>query len=286
MVALTTDVQLSTAEADALAYQVLNTAQIFAGGLVAVGTPTHPTAGRRGRAFPWTGAAGERLVGISISGGVNGAGVTGNAAETVEVSVSPLGRVAKRVTVTGVTTLAGVGEPVFAADDDSRTLTLTRPTRGIAVGKVTRFYTGSICDVYLYSQAELDATAGVGQRYLMPLGSYDMDTIATGNVTTSLVMPHAGRFISLHAKVDIAVAGAGATTDFNLEIGAVNVTGGVVTVSTAASAVKGVINNGTAITGANVFSEGALLDIEAVTAVDAAAGRVDLYALVERLAGA
>ena len=284
--ALTADVQISTAGADTLAYPVLSGATIYAGGVVAVGTPTHPTAGRRGRAFAWTGAAGERIVGLSISGGVNNAGVVGIVAETVEVSVTPLGQVAKRITVTGVTTLAGVGEPVFAADDDIQTVTLTRPARGVAIGKVTRYYTGSICDVYLYSHAELDAIAGVGQRYVMLLGHFDADTMATGNLRTSMVTPHAGRFISLHAVVDVPIAGAGGTTNINLEIGGTNVTGGVVTVSTAAGGTKGTVLNGTAITAANVFSEGSLLDIEATTGVDATGGSFDLYALVERLAGA
>ena len=82
---------------------------------------------------------------------------------------------------------------------------------------------------------------------------------------------------------DIA-SGGGGTVDYNLEIGGTNVTGGVVTI--ADGDVQGDKKSGTAITGAAVFHEGDLIDVEAVVGTANTGGRFDLFAKVIRKPGA
>lgn len=271
-------------------FQIRNASVVYHGAMAALGSPTHATSANRGRISPFTGAAGEIPVGLILPGpNVDRDGYTGDTSESpvpdAEVAIG--GGVLEDVGVAGASAVTDcVGSLVYLNDTDnpSADLTLTRPTRGVPQGIVVAYRSGDNCDVYLFSMAEIYiiGLTGNGQE-LMHLGHFDANTVANGDLRTAIPMPFRGRFLEVFAMIDEAVAGAGATASINLEIDGTNVTGGVVTV--AENDAKGTKKAGTAITAANVFSEGSTVDVEAASVTDASAGSFDLYAIVERLPG-
>lgn len=123
-------------------------------------------------------------------------------------------------------------------------------------------------------------------KELLNLGHFQWAAIADGNLRTGFVMPFKGAFISLFAMVDEPIVGAGGTVTVNLEIATVDVTGGVVTVSTATGGTRGAKLDGTAITAENAFAEGSVLDIEAAASGGTrTSGTFDLWAVIERRPG-
>lgn len=191
----------------------------------------------------------------------------------------------ERLAVTGVDGVNDNGKAVYFSDDN--VATLTRPSnKALPGGMVLEHHSSTTCEVLVFGAATLAAMAvGGGERQLLFLGSIDCDSITAADVRTGIPMQFHGEIKSVFAMVDVAITGAGGTALLNLEIGGTNVTGGVVTVSTAAGGTKGTKLDGTAVTGANVFHEGDALDIEAATVTDMTAGRVDMFAVVERKFG-
>lgn len=264
-------------------FEVVDGAAIFEGGYLALVGPGDAVAARRGRVEPWSAADHQIPLGRALGT------VTGNVAASpvpaVAVDLGAGGEILERVTVVGLASRADVGTPVYMTDDD--TFTLTKPatnsaTRGLVVGYSG---SGSVGDVYLH--APLGLAAAPSGAELLPLGHYELAAFPAGagpaDVRANYPAPYHLEILSVHASVTTAPTGGGGTAAINLEIDAVNVTGGVVTVAT--GDVLGVRKNGTAVTAARRAHEGDAIDVE-VTAVTAfTAGAIDLYALVRRLPG-
>lgn len=198
------------------------------------------------------------------------------------------GYILEAVDVAGAETIADVGSVVFLnnTDDLKADLTLTRPTRGLAFGRIVKFRSDSSFDVRVYGMAELDALQGVGRREIVELGTYANAELADGDIATGLELPYRAKIISLHGQVLEAFTGSGGTASVNLEIAGTNVTGGVLVVSTAAGGTVGTVLDASAITAANVLSEGVALDVEVASAGGTQTeGMVRLYMVVERLPG-
>lgn len=188
--------------------------------------------------------------------------------------------------VTGVDGINDVGKPVYASDN--QTYTLTRPSNKVLPsGMVLEHLSGTSCWILLFGVDVLAAMAiGGGERQLLALGNYQWAAIANGDLRTAIPMQGHGKIVGVFAMVDEVMVGAGGTVDVNLEIGGTDVTGGVVTVSTAAGGTRGTKLAGTAVTAANVFHEGDALDVEAANAGGTrTSGTFDLYAVVERQFG-
>tara|TARA_Y100000310_G_scaffold308318_1_gene351295 strand:+ start:2409 stop:2852 length:444 start_codon:yes stop_codon:yes gene_type:complete len=139
--ALSADHIYETADTMVQAFQVTNASVIFAGSLVGVDNTT-------GLALAWTDVAAEQFVGFAMNG------VTGDttADEPPEVHVNTGGTVLKKVAVTGVTAITDVGNVVYATDDN--TFDLSVGTNPNPVGLLTRYYTGTTCDVRLFGLGE------------------------------------------------------------------------------------------------------------------------------------
>lgn len=265
-----------------VATRVVNAQQMYGGGYSAINSRDHATAGSRGLSQAWASTAEQIPLGLAQRN------VLGDTAATVppESEVTIEDSIIESVTVTGATTIATQGATVYLSDDN--TLTLTRPARGTPAGVITRYRTGSVNDVLLFGLSTLLAIAygGHGQEREC-LGSMDFATLPAGlaDIQTGLVMAYHGRLLTFSCMVDVAGAGAGATAAINLEIDGVNVTGGVLTI-TLANTVKGARIAATAITGAAVFGEGSVIDIEvAVGNVAFTAGRANLFLEIESLPG-
>ena len=123
-------------------------------------------------------------------------------------------------------------------------------------------------------------------KELLKLGHFQWAAIADGDLRTAMPLPFKGAIISLFAMVDEPIVGAGGTVAVNAEIGTTDLTGGVVTVSTAVGGTRGAKIDGTAITAANAFVEGDTLSIEASAAGGTrTSGTFDLWAVLERRPG-
>lgn len=275
MTALAASTSLTKASPDALAFVVENAEVSYAGGDSALAS---------GYLKALTGAAGDIPCGLALQGAITGA--TSDSPQPTQ-STDSGDVVLKAVPVAGASTIAHVGSVVYTSTDNVKTdLTLTRPTRGFARGVIVKFNSSTSFDVLLFGFARMLAMQGVGQREVLELGTFANVALINGNIVTGQVMQFRGKIISLHGLVQTAFTGASGTAEVNLEIDATNVTGGVLTVSTAAGGTIGAKLDATAITAANVFSEGSVLDVEvANTGGTQTAGSVRLYMVVERLPG-
>lgn len=269
-----------------IALAIADTVTVYKGRLAAIRGPDHATS--QGDVDNWAETPG--LVPAGILPSANGlASAAGDAAALPppKAALSVLPQILERVAVTGAASAADVLKPVYASDN--ATLTLTRPADDAVVqGFVTKWHTSTTCDVMtLGLLGQLLLGMAGGNRQILDLGHFDNAELANGNIATGIVLPFHGKFISLHGMVEKAFTGSGGTAEVNLEIGGTNVTGGVLTVSTAAGGTVGTKLDATDITAANVFHEGDVLDVEVANAGGTrTAGRVRLYAIVERLPGA
>lgn len=268
------------------AFRVKNAVTIYNRSIASLLGPAAASA--NGYVVPFAGAAGEIPLGPK-SGGKTLGNTSGTPIPETAIGFQPDAEI---LTVAGVAnTIADVGCLVHATDDNTYTIAAraartTPGCSGIAIGMIVRHSTTSgKALVQRFSAEGLLLLQLLNQRRLWNLGSFDCDTITAANLRTGLLMPCAGNFVAVFAMVDVAITGSSGTALLNLEIDGTDVTGGVVTVSTAAGGTKGTRLDGTDITAANRFREGSLLDIEAATVTDMTAGRFDLYAVVDGILG-
>ena len=147
-------------------YKVRNGTKIYYGALVAIST----VGVTDGKLVNWSSGSGAlRFVGVAIPTQSLAAGnalgvageVTGNSAGTNECPVSEGGDLLENVSVTGATSAQVLGDPVYASDENTFTLTATSNVG--AVGVVARYISSGKADVQLYSKMEYAAMEDVGQ---------------------------------------------------------------------------------------------------------------------------
>lgn len=228
-------------------------AVIYGGALLALGHPTHATSGKRGVAYAFNDEAGAIPLGFADQP------LTGDG--TLRASIEAGSRI-RRVAVTGASSAAASnGKWVFATDDGTFTLTKTVPN--LPVGIIVDWVVSTTAWVYFLSFGELlaiQAAGGIHRQVLLGVGSAGA---ATGNMATGIVAPCHGLITEVYGIVIVEPTDADVSQAINLEIGGVDVTGGVVTV--AFNSAVGTKLAGTAVTAANEFREGDLIDIETVT---------------------
>lgn len=271
--------------------KVATAAVLYALAQAALRTSEFATSADRGYVGPFTAAKGVIPLGPAQpdkdpSGGTADS-VTGNlaASPAPTTSVFTGSYIRENYAVTGVTGVTDHGKWVYLSDDN--TLTLTRPALGIPVGLVLQHRSGTKCDLLMFGLDVICAISAAGNsKQLIFLGELDFATSADGDQRTGIKMPFHGKFLEFFGMVKQVNVGSGGTIDLNLEIGGTNVTGGVLTWSTAAANVLGERLDATAITAANEFHEGDLVDIEGASAGGTrTSGLLELYALVETLPG-
>lgn len=267
-----------------LAAQAVNAAALFNQSYTFMGSKNHATSTTRGRLSNWTSAANQIPMGFSSSR------QTGDTSATpiVEGTLDMDGRIMKNLVVAGLGgTFADNGRKVYATDDG--TFTLTRPAAPtIPVGFVSRFVSATNANVFFFSTEVLMAIAlAGGEKKTLCLGSITAAMAATGYLLGA-VTPAGYKNMMQGAIVDVYAVNIRANTDadvsisVNLEINAVVVTGGVVTL--AFGDALGAIKQGTAVTALNVLHEGDIIAAKgtvgtAGTATDV--GTYNLYITVE-----
>lgn len=172
-----------------------------------------------------------------------------------------------------------LGAKIYVAADGKGTST----PNGAAVLMALEAAAGadSIIEARWLTQAEIGLS---GARDTLFVGELDFATSANGDQRTGFLMPFACRIIKFFGMVKEVNVGSGGTILLNLEIAGTNVTGGVLTWSTAEANVLGERLDATAITGTNTAAAGDALDIEGASAGGTrTSGLLELFIEVERL---
>jgi hypothetical protein len=187
------------------------------------------------------------------------------------------------VAVTGAADKEDVLKAVYLADN--QTMTLTRPAKGELVGYTMEYKGDAKFDVLLLGLAE--RLAANSQAELLYLGQLNFGTVIDGNIRIAFPAPFHGKILEVFGMVAQVMVGADGAININLEIDTVNVTGGVVAMTTAAGGTLGTKLAGTAVTANNIFREGSAIDVEGSGAAGTrTSGILELYARVQRLPGA
>lgn len=139
--ALSADLARKTRPRGITTYKVTNGVQIYAGSFVGIDSST-------GYAVLWADSANYRFAGIALNKVLGNTGLT----TIPEVEVNENGVALINVSVTGVSDITHVGDLVYASDDN--TFTLTPSSNVKAVGRVTRWYSGALSDVELFTPDE------------------------------------------------------------------------------------------------------------------------------------
>lgn len=108
-----------------------------------------------------------------------------------------------------------------------------------------------------------------------------MSTIADGDLVTNITPGFAGRIKKVYWVQDVPVTTAAKLSTLNLEIGAVNVTGGEVALTSAACTPKGKVIAGAAVTALNIFSATDTISVEAASTTSFVEGSGSLYVVLE-----
>lgn len=265
---------------DSWSTQIANGLQMVPGNVVGLRGPEHATT--QGYLDHYDNEVGMIMLG-GVVGGDTANRLLGNtsALPPPKASVQIQPQIFKGVAVTGAASRADIGKYVFMTDANVWTLTYTALAE--VAGVIVEWHSSTICDVLMFGGVLTMCRNSLVE--LLYLGHFDANTITAANIRTAFPAPYHAKVLSVFAMIDVAIAGAGATALINLEIGATNVTGGVVTI--AENDAKGTLKAGTAVTddATAIMHEGDAIDIEAATVTDATAGTFDLYAKVLRLAG-
>ena len=272
MADLSSSVSRAVKAASGLAAEVADAVQTYAGMWAGLRGPDHATS--QGYLDAYNDEKGMIFAGGHLDDQVLGDTSAAPPAEN-RLGIAPA--IYPQATVAGVASRSDIGKRVFASDSD--TLTLTRPSLGSPIGMVVEWHSGTTCDVLVWGLAVQGAVDLGGQGIqVLHLGNFSFADMADGDILTNYPFPYHASIESVYAVVGTPLVGSGGTTELNLEIGSTNVTGGVVTVSTAAGGTLGAVLSGTSVTANAIAHAGDNLSVEASsTGGTRTSGRFDLY---------
>jgi hypothetical protein len=267
-------------------FKVKNSTAVYLGGLVALDST--------GYIKPFAAAAGEQPLGrlqpTPDPTGQIAPPLTGNTSSSPvpEGTVSLESEILVNVPVTGVTAITDVGKLVFLSTDNlSADLTLTRPARGIPIGKIVRWYSATRCDVLRFSSSQLDVLGLAGTAEASMVAYLAFGDISTVDLTIA-TPPYRGKVRSISFTTFKAfTTGAAGSVTIQPKISGTLTTGGVVTVNTTGGTggTTADVCAGTAITAVNTFSESDTLKLALTLTSTFSAGSGIVNVVYDRLPG-
>jgi hypothetical protein len=117
---------------------------------------------------------------------------------------------------------------------------------------------GDICSVYVVSRA----TSGAVQKSILSI-PVKLSKVANGDILTQFTPGFPGQIVKVSFAVTDPVTTADKAATLNLEINSTDVSGGVLSLTSASCGTLGAVVNATAITGNNVFDADDAISIEA-----------------------
>ena len=240
MTALSADRQVERYEGEIIALTVKTGTTIYKGSLVNVDAT--------GYAVPAADAASVVFMGVAMEGGTAG--------QTIRVYRRGIFQFA----IPATATIADVGQRVYVADSATVTKTVGN---GVYVGKIVRV--ASATSVWVDLESGAPAIGTIYDRSILSI-PIKLKNLANGDVVTEYIPGFAGLIEKVSFVVTDKATTADKTAKLNLEIETTNVTGGEITLSSAAGGnalTMGKVADGTAITAANVFTETQKISVEA-----------------------
>jgi len=261
MTALSADKSVERYEGDLISLVVKANTTIYKGSLV--------TSDAAGYAIPAANTAGTFFMGVAAEHGTAG--------QTIRVYRKGIFNfVAANMAITDI------GSRVYVGDSATVTKTVGN---GIYVGKIMAVDSATSVWVSLESGEALSAIY-VRSILTIPI---KLAKLANGDIVTTYTPGFAG----VIEKVSFVVTDPATTADkaatLNLEIGTTNLTGGVITLSSAAGGnalTLGKVVDGTAITAANVFGAADTISVEASSVTAFAEGEGALLIVIKNAAAA
>jgi predicted RecA/RadA family phage recombinase len=259
--ALSADKSVERYEGDLISLVVKANTTIYKGSLV--------TSDAAGYAIPAANTAGTFFMGVAAEHGTAG--------QTIRVYRKGIFNfVAANMAITDI------GSRVYVGDSATVTKTVGN---GIYVGKIMAVDSATSVWVSLESGEALSAIY-VRSILTIPI---KLAKLANGDIVTTYTPGFAG----VIEKVSFVVTDPATTADkaatLNLEIGTTNLTGGVITLSSAAGGnalTLGKVVDGTAITAANVFGAADTISVEASSVTAFAEGEGALLIVIKNAAAA
>jgi len=138
--ALSADVIYESASDVVQAVPAVNGDILYAGALIAINAD--------GYAVPWADTTGNNFMGVCMRQ------VTGDtsASPVPEAEINTAGMILKKVTIVNASSQTDVGILCYATDDN--TLTLSSTSNVNAIGRCSRWYSSTTCDVDLFTPTE------------------------------------------------------------------------------------------------------------------------------------
>lgn len=255
--------------------QVVTTSVLYAGAYQCINARTHGTAASIGRVQPYTSTANQIPAGFQRAANTTG-----------DTTATPIPRsnlwagptIVKSLAITGLGgTFADVGRIFYATADDTFTLTRTDPD--LPLGIITDFETSSVATARFFSFSELAilAMAGAGQACwsfaISPCNT--ASAYLMGSSTTGVTIPYAGRITAVNAICIRANTDGDVSQSVAPKINDTAVTGGAVIMLAADT--LALVKVGSAVSAANVFHAGDLLQIYATQTNSGTATDVGTY---------
>lgn len=176
------------------------------------------------------------------------------------------------VDVTGVSSRASIGEPVYCTTDNDDDFTLTPTSFVKPVGRLCDYESASSMSVRLFTPEEYAAYGSIGHWvFNLPLA-----TLANGDIITTITPGFRGRFIKMYSTVTVAVSTGAKLATLNLEIHETNVTGGTLALTSANCDTLGKTVAAAAMTAAKAFTKAQTISLEAASVTTFAEGEVAL----------
>lgn len=221
----------------------------------------------------------KNVVSLDTAGKVAKTGTSGDPKLVVGVATNTAAagepvKVCTRGVVTGVAytgTAPAAGELVGRSGSTAGAV-VANPTSGRAIGFAVAAGSGGTVTIYVCPTPA--GSAGYVVTFPVTLSSIT----GAGDVVTNFTPGHAGKITAVNWIQGVPVTTASKAADLNVEIGTTNLTGGVVALTSAACTPLGKVIAGSAVTGANTFTETDTISIEAasVTAFVEGTGMVAL----------
>lgn len=254
-----------------LAHPVVNADTVYPNTLVGLQLSS-------GMLTPWASTAGLVFRGLAIDGQTTSKEVAGDGTQVPAnlFRVDESGLILRGVTVAGSSAQTQAGQLVFATTDNPLDdLTLVPDVTVGPVARVIRWLSGTTCDVQLLTPEQAAQLARVNTMEF----TFDLADLANGDLLTNIPVPGHGYFIGLEALVTRAATTPAKAAQLNLEIGTTNLTGGVLSLTSANMTPLGARVAATAITAASYFKPGDTFSLEAASVTAFVEGRITVRIL-------
>jgi hypothetical protein len=261
--------------------QIKTAIQTYADDLIALYGPT--AAATNGQSDKWAVGVGQILMGTAVNEKL------GNSTTKVLGKINLKGKIRKR-TIATASAITDNGKPFYATDENTYTLAVPS-IKAVPIGIVVQWITGTTCLVYEFPQHTLRANDMAGQGLEdLHLGSFPCTAFANGNMVVDLPLRYHAQIEQLWSAIRLAPAGASGTATIKAQIKAVggsyvDVGAPTTFVAAATGDALGAVKTSAAVTTANIFHDGDLLQLVASAVTAMSAGHVDIYAKVRRRFG-